>query len=97
MTDDPDDGQANEEDPDGVDEDIGERILENGEEVAYQEWDSGGPGAGAGRVSVYEYAKKFYVLNDEGMDGPFGTKAEAITAGGVNIINDATKEIWGCD
>ena len=35
------------------DDELSERVLEEGREVAYQDWDSGGPGAGAGRVSVY--------------------------------------------
>lgn len=92
-----DNDRLNGNDPDKNDEDIGERIFEDGQEVAYQDCDSGGPGAGAGRVSVYEYEQKFYVFHDAGMDGPFATKAEAIKAGGVDIVNHATREIWGCE
>jgi hypothetical protein len=93
-----DSDQPNENAPDeSDDEDLGDRIFEDGEEVAYQDWDSRGPGAGAGCISVYKYAKKFYVSHDAGIDGPFATKAEAISVGGVDRVSDATTEIWGCE
>ena len=60
-------------DPDVVptdDYDMFEQISDQGSLVAYQDWDSGGPGAGAGRVSVYEYEGEFYVSHDAGIDGP---------------------------
>ena len=75
-------------------EDVFERILEDGEEVACQDWDSGAPGAGAGRVSVYRYRDRFYVMHDAGLSGPYETKAEAISANGVDTETDATVRIW---
>ena len=82
------DGEEDEE------EDIFERILEDAEEVAFQDWGSGGPGAGAGRVSVYRYRDKYYVMHDAGLGGPYNTKAEAISANGVDRETDATVRIW---
>ena len=71
-----------------------DNLIDNGEEVAYQDWDSGGPGAGAGRVSVYRYRHKFYVVHDAGLSGPYNTKAEAISANAVDRETDATVGIW---
>jgi hypothetical protein len=76
------------------DDDLLDRILSDGEEVAYQDWDSGGPGAGAGRVSVYRYGSRFCVLHDAGMSGPYGSIGEAVKRGGVNQVNAATTTIW---
>ena len=73
-------------------EDLFELILQDGEEVAYQDWDSGGPGAG--RVSVYRYRDRFYVMHDTALTGPYETKAEAISANGVDTETDATVRIW---
>ena len=78
-------------------EDFFEVLLECGQEVAYQDWDSGGPGAGAGRVSVYRYRDRFYVMHDAGLAGPYNTKAEAIRANGVDRETDATVRIWPGD
>ncbi|MEO5740201.1 MAG: hypothetical protein ABIS29_06370 [Vicinamibacterales bacterium] len=69
-------------------------ILEDGEVVFYQDWDSGGPGAGAGRVSVYRFRGLFYVDHDAGMEGPYATKEEAVQENGAATIGDATETIW---
>ena len=76
------------------DDELFEQILEDGLEVAYQDWDSGGPGAGAGRDSVRLYGGVFYVFHDAGMDGPFRLMSEAIASGGIDQINDATVAVW---
>lgn len=64
------------------------------EMVAYQDWDSGGPGAGAGRVSVHLRRGEFFVVNDAGLDAQYATEEEAIAGSGVNVISDATVKIW---
>lgn len=76
---------------DAPDDDLVDRIREGGEEMAYQECDSGGPGAAAGVVSVYEYKSQFNVidLDDGPFKGPYSTEADAIAAGGVGFINEA--------
>ena len=53
------------------------KIRNEGDLIAEQEWDSGGPGAGAGVVSVYEFEGKYYVDHDAGID-EYETKEEAL-------------------
>lgn len=74
-----------------------DNLLEHGEEVFWQDWDSGGPGAGAGRVSVYRYKGAYYVLHDAELEGPYSSKQEAIDKHGVALVNDATTAIWDLD
>ena len=45
--------------------------------IAEQEWDSGGPGAGAGVDYIYEFEGKYYVYHDAGID-EYETKEEAL-------------------
>ena len=78
-------------------DDLSENIRKRGDEVSWQDWDSGGPGAGAGRVSVYRYEGSFYVFHDAGMEGPYPTKDEAVKKNGVAIISAATVAIWDED
>ncbi len=68
-------------------------IINSGEVVFWQDWDSGGPGAGAGRVTVYRYKEKYYVLDTE-MFGPVDTKSEAISNNDVDEVNSSTVAIW---
>jgi len=76
------------------DDDLIQRILEHGELVAYQDWDSGGPGAGAGRDGVYRYGRKFCVLHDAGLSGPFTSIVKALKEGEIDVINGATRRVW---
>ena len=82
---------------DDEEEDLLTLIIESGLEVAYQDWDSGGPGAGAGRVSVYQYLTSFYLSHDAGLEGPFATLEEALIGSGIESIGDATVQIWRAD
>jgi hypothetical protein len=79
------------------DENLYDAIIGKGEEVAWQDWDSGGPGAGAGRVSVYRHKEVFYVFHDAGLEGPYSTKREAVEENQVGTINSVTQEIWDKD
>ena len=74
--------------------DLWEAIRENGRLVARQEWDSGGPGAGAGTVDVYFYRDAFYSDNDVEPYGPFNTFDQAADAVSLFHINTATTRIW---
>lgn len=76
------------------DDELITEVLDQGRKVAFQFWDSGAPGAGAGEVSVYKHRGKFYLFDDVGMHGPFETKAAAKDQGCVEQINEATREIW---
>jgi hypothetical protein len=89
ILDDADDGTS--------DDDAVDNLLEHGEEVFWQDWDSGGPGAGASRVSVYRYKDAYYVLHDAGLEGPYSSKLEAVDEHGVAFVNDATTAIWDVD
>jgi hypothetical protein len=65
--------------PEGNEDDLFERIRRYGSLITYQDWDSGGPGAGAGRDCVYLY----YSTHDAGLPGPFATEAEACRSIGI--------------
>ena len=73
------------------------QLSDVGQEVFWQDWDSGGPGAGAGRVSVYRFGKLFYAEHDAGIEGPYQTKQEAAAACGADEVNEATEAIWDID
>lgn len=75
-------------------EDPMEEIREHGEVVGRHEWDSGGPGAGAGSLVVYRYAGKFFGDDDVASIGPYATFAEAADALGLLRETDATTSIW---
>lgn len=71
-----------------------EDIREFGEEIAWQDWDSGGPGAGAGRVSVIRFSGAYYIDTDEGLSEPLLDRAKAIELSGVMQVNPSTVAIW---
>jgi hypothetical protein len=77
-------------------DDFVDRICRHGARVAYQEWDSGAPGIGAGIVSVWEYKGEFWVIGEDHgpLFGPYPTEQDAITGHEIDVINDATVEIW---
>ena len=74
--------------------DLWEAIRDDGRLVGRQEWDSGGPGAGAGTVDVWLYRGVFCSDNDVEPHGPFKTFLEAADAVGLLHINEATTRIW---
>jgi len=76
-----------------AEDDLYEKIVNEGDVVAYQDWDSDEPGAGAGRVSVCEYESRYYVLHDAGYSGPYHEMNHALEESGVTVNNDATREI----
>lgn len=65
------------------DEDLLSLVTREGVLVTYQDWDSGGPGAGAGRVCVYLYQGAYYSTHDAGLSGPFQTEADACRSVGI--------------
>jgi hypothetical protein len=62
--------------------------------VGRHESDSGGPGAGAGTVDVYNFRGVFIATNDGGSYGPFDTFEEAAEAAQLLSRNEATTNIW---
>jgi hypothetical protein len=74
-------------------DDVGEIIRSEGQLVGRQEWDSGGPGAGAGTVDVYQFRGLFISENDVGSYGPYDSFSEAAAAVGLFNETDATTRI----
>ena len=74
-------------------EDIEGKIYE-GELIARHEWDSGGPGAGAGVVDVYKFRGLFFASDDVGLYGPYEGFTEAAEAVALLTVTDATTRIW---
>jgi hypothetical protein len=70
-----------------------ELVRERGKKVAVQCWDSGGPGAGAGEVCVYEFGGFYFAENDVEWYGPYEELQEAIAAVQLDHVTDATKTI----
>jgi hypothetical protein len=75
-------------------EDIHERMITEGVLVARHEWDSGGPGAGAGVVDVYKFRGAFFASDDVGNYGPYEGFTEAAEAVALLTVTDATTRIW---
>jgi N-formylglutamate deformylase len=71
--------------------DFYEVLNSYGDEVASQDWDSGGPGAGAGTTSLYEMFGRYYQTHDAGYE-KYQTLIEA-TSSSVFYQNDATESI----
>ncbi|WP_038052059.1 hypothetical protein [Thioalkalivibrio sp. ALJ1] len=58
-------------------------------EVAYQDWDSGGPGAGAGRVSVYRLGDRrvgfvYFISHDAGFSDGYDDLKKACEDGWID-------------
>ncbi len=69
-------------------------VREEGRIVGKHEWDSGGPGAGAGSVDLYLFRGLFIVDDDTGCYGPYESFAAAAEAIGFFIETDATTRVW---
>lgn len=75
------------------DEDLWQKIREEGRMVACHQWDSGNPGSGAGANYIYLYNGGFFVEDDEANSGPYATFKEAEDAT-VMFETGATTSIW---
>jgi len=71
-----------------------ERIREQGDMLAEQYWDSGGPGAGAGYVTAFDYHGVFLVVGDAGLR-ICPSREEAIRD--ATAETDATVSVDVCD
>jgi hypothetical protein len=71
-----------------------QRVRNEGLLVGRNEWDSGGPGAGAGVNDVYLFHRLFFAEDDVGMFGPYETFLEAADAVGLLSAGEATTSIW---
>ena len=71
---------------------LGEVAMKVGDSVFSLEWDSGGPGAGAGTETVYRLAGKYLYLSASfGWQGPYETLDDAY---GTVVVNAATRSVW---
>jgi hypothetical protein len=64
-------------DDDEYDEELWQKIREEGRMVACHQWDSGNPGSGAGANRIYFYSGQFYVEDDDANSGAYATFKEA--------------------
>lgn len=86
---------ALENDPDLLDRDaLIDLLYDEGETVFKHQWDSGGPGAGAGVEYIQELDGRFYYFCDwAGLYGPYDTIDEALDGNKLLLVNSATKGI----
>jgi hypothetical protein len=75
-------------------DEMNERICKKRALVGQTEWDSGGPGAGAGAQSVYKFQDLFFAFDDSGGYGPYDTFTEAAEVVGLFNVTSATTSIW---
>jgi hypothetical protein len=75
------------------DDDLWQKIREEGRMVACHQWDSGNPGSGAGANCIYFYNEAFFVEDDIDSSGPYRTFKEAEEAT-VMFETDATTSLW---
>ena len=68
-------------------------LREHGTVVAEMEWDSGGPGAGAGIVRVYQLGPTYHVVHDAGTD-EYTSERAAIRASGTRRRDPSIKSVW---
>jgi hypothetical protein len=72
-----------------------EKGLSQATSVYFNEWDSGGPGAGAEEETVVRCGGRYWThTSNEGFEGPYSTLAEALAADeGLTRASSATQEI----
>lgn len=72
---------------------LSELIMEEGEIVYGLEWDSGGPGAGAGYEAVYKFKDLYWAYSDyEGLTGPHYCLDDALSSA-FTTVTDVTERI----
>jgi hypothetical protein len=65
--------------------------------VAQLDWDSGGPGAGAGISYVYRAFGALYISDDFGLSEPYYDYEHAVRHHGIYTVNGATTRIWDAE
>jgi len=77
------------------DEELGERISEQGERVFWLYWDSGAPGIGAGADSIYKFKNQYWNYSfDNELVGPFDSLDEAMQWPDFLGVTGATECIY---
>jgi hypothetical protein len=85
-----------------VDEEASEDFMldylhDEGELVAQLDWDSGGPGAGAGVSCAYRAFGALFVIDDFGVSEPYDDYEHAVRRHGIYTVNGATTRIWDAE
>jgi hypothetical protein len=76
------------------DENQVEQIEQHGREVFRHDWDSGGPGAGAGSERIVEFEGKFFLCSlDDGTRGPFESLDEVLDRFELDRVSEASVEL----
>jgi hypothetical protein len=77
------------------DEELLERLDEEGEKVWTLEWDAGGPGAGGDEDYACRLEGRYYaVLVGRGETwGPYKTLEDAVEAGDLDVVTEATAAV----
>jgi len=73
-------------------EDLFEMLLEHGDIVFSNSWDTGNPGAGAGTSSIYKYRDKYWAVIDGEIADSFETFEDALDYGFLSF-DSSTEEI----
>ena len=71
-----------------------DKIQSEGELVASHDWNSGGPGAGAGCVNIWKFRSVYVVAADDFSYGPFTSFKDAVYGSSFYFTTEATTEIW---
>jgi hypothetical protein len=72
-----------------------DQIIDAGECVFEHEWESGGPGAGAGSEQVYRWRGKFAFSSlDNGRAGPFNALEDALQAQQLLHVTDKSTRVY---
>ena len=71
------------------DNDLLVQVTDDGGLAAWQDWDTGKPGE-ANRDAVFVFGCRYYVVNLDGLWGPFGSRRDAVAFGRIDLFTDAT-------
>jgi hypothetical protein len=71
-----------------------DNIIEEGEVVATNSWESDNPVTGAWMILIYRFQGLFFASTDFGFDGPYEAFSEAAEAVNLLTVTDTTKKIW---
>lgn len=75
--------------------DLVEDIIEHGEMVFARDWDSCGPGAGAGCDYVYCWNGQYALLSEGyGSSGPYSKLEDALNEYDLLMVTPATQSVW---
>ena len=75
-------------------EEFDDAVIENGDVVGTQSWESVNPGAGCDMIFIYRFKGLFFTLSDFGLHGPYEGFSEAAEAVNLLTVTETTERIW---